>query len=164
MRLRSAILIMTMIAVVCTAAGQNTRRKGVGKTAKVHVPAAVVTPSADTIVGADTIAAIAHVGDYRKATVSRVESVMLTNLSKTDTIHAMDIDIDYRKIDGQQLNRRSVTLKSVIPPGETRFVSFQSFDRQQLFYYRGTPPARPTERTTPFDVTIIPLRLVISRP
>jgi len=154
---------MATIVAVCTTYAQNTRRKGVGKTVKPR-QAAIIATHADTIVDIDAIKAGARIGDYRKATVSRVESVMLTNLSDSDTIHAMDIDIDYRTIDGQQLNRRTVTLRSTIPPGQTRFVSFPSFDRQQLFYYRGTPPARTTGRTTSFDVTITPLNIVVSRP
>lgn len=162
MKLRTATLLMAILIATHATYSQNTRRKGVGKTAKPNTTTVIVTPT-DTITDIEVIKTMARVGDYRKATVSRVESVMLTNLSKSDTIRAMDIDIDYRKIDGQQINRRTVTLKSTIPPGETRFVSFSSFDRQQLFYYHGTPPARPTERTTPFDVTIEPINLIISQ-
>lgn len=157
----AAVLAAALVATVFVADGQNTRRKGAHKPRTVSET--TVTAAADTISGAGDIAALASLGQYRKAAVSRVESVMITNLSACDTIHAMTVDIDYRDMAGRQLNRRTVELKANVPPGETRFVSFQSFDRQQLFYYHGTPPARPTARTTAFDVTLAPVRIVISK-
>ena len=88
---------------------------------------------------------------------------MLTNKSDRDTIRALEVDIDYRTPDGAQLNRRSVVFESVIPPGETRHCSAPAWDRQQLFYYIGTPPARKTQRTSPYDISIKPLKLIISK-
>lgn len=162
--MRTVLLILALIMTSTSLTGQNTHRRG----AKRHVAAdwttVVVSNHNDTINDVDIIAKKVRVDDFRKATVSRVESVMLTNLTSADTILSLEVDIDYRTENGRQLNRRTVTLKASVPPGQTRFVSFNSFDRQQLFYYRGTPPAKPTSRTTPFDVTITPLRLILTTP
>ncbi len=160
---RRAIFILLVVFASLTVTSQNTHRRGAKRTAVAAQTTAAVAYANDTIADADVIGAKVRVDDFRKATVSRVESVMLTNLTKTDTILGLEVDIDYRTEDGRQLNRRTVTLRATVPPGETRFVSFNSFDRQQLFYYRGTPPAKPTARTTPFDVTITPLRLIIAK-
>lgn len=151
--------------VVCTSAGQSTRRKGARPTKEQSTAHTVVAPVAlDTVTGADQIDSVVTLTKFQKAVASRVESVMITNRTSTDTIHAVTVDIDYRTPQGEQLNRRNVTFRVTVPPGQTRHASVNSWDRQQLFYHIDTPPARKTPRTAPFTVTITPVNLILTHP
>lgn len=150
--------------VVNFADAQNTRRKTVKSKPYVATPAADITyERADTVVGADSIAAYVRLSGFRKTVTSRVESLMITNLSLTDTVCSLTVDVNYSAADGTQLHRREVTFNVVVPPGETRHTSVSSWDRQQLFYHVDTPPARKTDRSRPFTVTITPLRLLLHK-
>ena len=142
---------------------QSTRRSKI-KPTKSAAHTEVAVSVRDTVTNQDSIARLINMTGFKKPVASRVETIMLTNLSDSDTIHAVEVDIDYRTPDGQQLNRREVIFSVIIPPGETRHTSALSWDRQQLFYYIGTPPNKKTQRTTPFDIKITPLRLIRSMP
>lgn len=165
LKLLAACLI---VAAGFTAAAQSTRRSRI-KPVK-DVPATAVSPvtapvtAADTITDRGVIEGIAKWSDYKKAVASRVESILVTNLSATDTIKALHLDIDYRTPKGKQLNRRNIVVKVTVPPGQTRHASFDSWDRQQLFYHISTPPVRNTRRTSAFTVNITPTLLVLTKP
>ena len=118
----------------------------------------------DTITDAKKIDQIIRITSFKKTVASRVETVMLTNLTTSDTIRSVSVDIDYRTCEGEQLNRRTVVFEADVPPGETRHASVTSWDRQQLFYHTDTPPNRPSQRTTPFTVTLTPLSLILTPP
>ena len=154
--------VFTLAAILSTADGKNTRRRLIKPSRRPVLTA--VTPSADcdTITDRTVIGTIVKISVYQKTVRSRVESMMLTNLTKTDTIKSLTVDLNYTSTDGQQLNRREVTVTVTVPPGETRHVSFTSWDRQQLFYYHATPPSRRTDRTRPFHIAITPLTLVLT--
>lgn len=147
---------------------QSTRRAGI-KTVKTlpssrggdaDVPVAV----ADTLIGREDVGRVVGLADYQKVLASRIETLFITNNSAVDTIREVVVEIDYRTPQGRQLNRREVVLTSAVPPGQTRTVSFSSWDRQQMYYYKSTPPSRPTQRARAFDVTVVPLRAVVHRP
>lgn len=161
--MRKAVLLVLMGVFLATAAvtAQSTRRKV--KAGGKPAVAATQTP-VDTLSNADSIALVARISDYKKTVASRVETFLVTNRSATDTIRGLELDIDYRSVDGAQLNRRTVTVRVTVPPLQTRHVSINAWDRQQLFYHVDTPPARKTQRTTPFTVTITPLHLFVKRP
>lgn len=163
---KSAILAALALAITAGIAAQSTKRKGVK--AVDHNPTVIEanrqTERFDTISDIGVINATVAVTDFSKTVASRVESMMISNHSAVDTVRAVTVDIDYKTTGGRQLNRRTVTFKAVVPPGETRHASVQSWDRQQLFYHTATPPARPTERTTAFNTTITPLRIIVARP
>lgn len=156
-----AVFVAVTVAFTCTyAAGQSTRRKNLRahhETAQKHTS----TNDVDTITDVDSIAAIAKLYSFQKTVASRVESIMISNLSDSDTIIAVEVDLNYRNTAGEQLNRRTATFTAEVPPGETRHATVPSWDRQQLFYFVETPPARPTQRTAPFTVTMSPKRLLI---
>lgn len=116
----------------------------------------------DTITG-DTVHSLVTVDGYRKPLAAMVESVMVTNLSATDTLSGVTVEIDYRDNAGRQLQHRTVTLRATVPPTETRHVSFPAWDRQRMFYHADTPPARRTQRTTPFHTAITPTAVYLNR-
>ena len=156
-----AIIVLTGMSLTMSA--QSTKRKNV-KGSKY--PAAVETTSEaqnDTINSADELSGLVEIKNFKKAVASRVETVMITNRSASDTLRSVSVDIDYRTPEGEQLNRRAVTFKVDVPPGETRHASVPSWDRQQLFYHVDTPPVRKTQRTAPFTVTLVFLNAVVTK-
>ncbi len=160
---RFLAILASLLIFAVTGQAQSTRRKAVHPARTVAAATAPVTNRVDTIVDTDAIGRMVRISGYKKTLASRVETLMLTNLSATDTIHAIDIDMDYHTLDGTQLNRRDVTFTIDIPPGETRHVSTPAWDRQQLFYHADTPPKRPTQRATPFTTNLRPHRLLLTR-
>lgn len=163
-------VILAFIALFCgltyivhsSATTQSTKRRNIRGRNATTVSVQVTNPT-DTLTDLDSISAIARLYGFQKTVASRVESVMISNLSETHTIVAVVVDIDYRTPAGEQLNRRTVTFHATVPPGETRHTSVPSWDRQQLFYFVETPPARPSQRTSPFNVSITPKQLVLNR-
>lgn len=142
---------------------QNTTRKGLKPLKELpKAPAEKVRNLNDTITDSHKIEKFVELSDYQKTLASRTESVFITNLSATDTIKSLTVEIDYRTPRGKQLNRRNVTFNVTIPPGETRATHTQSWDRQQNYYYKKTAPRRPSERSRPFDITITPIMLIMS--
>ena len=156
------ILILTMIASMSfSVQGQSTKRKHLKPTPKAKTAPAEL--KLDTISDISIINNTIEISDFKKTVVSRVETVMITNLSDSDTIKAVTTDINYLTPGGKQLNRRTVTFVTDIPPMQTRHTSVPSWDKQQLFYHEATPPARKTQRTSPFKVAIIPEKIILSR-
>lgn len=162
--MRKLIILALAAAVVVTAAAQSTRRKVKPGTTPAQVTATTAYVTADTLTNAADILRLVQADGYKKAVASRVESLMLTNRSQVDTLRSYSVDIDYRDESGRQINRRIVTVRTAVPPGQTRYVSFYSWDRQQLFYYKDTPPARKTQRTAWFTVTLTPVSAVFHKP
>lgn len=162
---KSAVIISAVLALLATTAfGQSTRRKGIKAAEPVVPEPEIFLPVNDTISDIEVINKTIRIEGFKKAVASRVEAVLITNNSASDTIRGVEADIDYRTLDGKQLNRRTVTFSVDVPPSETRHVSVESWDKQQLFYHYDTPPVRKTGRTTPFKITLTPLRIIVSKP
>lgn len=86
---------------------------------------------------------------FDKPLNSRVETMFLTN--KTDkTLIGVFLTIEYLDRSGRQLNKVSQSIRTDIPPGETRQLQWYSWDRQQSFFYIGS--RQPRSRATGFDV------------
>lgn len=164
--MKKAILIMLVLlaAVAQIADAQSTRRRAVRAAKTVAAVVDKTEAKTDTVTDRAEIDRLVKLSGYKKVLASRVETLMITNQTAADTIRSVEVDIDYRSPDGAQLNRRTVTFTADIPPGETRHVSVASWDRQQIFYHIDTPPARRTQRATPFTVTLHPLRLILTPP
>lgn len=148
------------------ATAQSTKRKQL-KPDKVVLPEAVqtVTDLQESVITIpDSIANSVRISDFRKTVASRVESMMITNLSQVDTIKSISVDIDYRTPDGRQLNRRTVDFDVVVPPTESRHVSTPSWDKQMLFYHESTPPKRKSQRTSPFRIVMSIQRVTVTHP
>lgn len=158
---------MGMFSTTFIVNGQSTQRKGLKPMRTAPKDTTAIIDATETVGTADTITApgkinqILKLSDFKKPANSRVESLMITNLSASDTITSIILDIDYRTARGKQLHRRQVTFTIVVPPGETRHVDTQSWDKQGIFYHKSIPPARPSQRTRPFNVTLKPLQLII---
>lgn len=160
MKLRQLTAIILLYAVF-TGMAQTTTRKKL-RPANRDIGREVVHARRDTVTDPGVINKTVEISDFSKTVASRVESVLITNKSESDTVFAVTVDIDYRTPAGRQLNKRTVTFRVTVPPGETRHASVQSWDRQQLFYFIDTPPARKSQRTSPFTVSIVPETIEIS--
>ncbi len=68
--------------------------------------------------------------------------------------------IDYRTLDGRQLNKQYLKLACDIPPGETRKVDIKSWDTQKSFYYYKSKPSK--HRGNPFDIKFDPICYYLS--
>lgn len=156
----AAILALLVGSVIMES--RNTRRRLIRPSRRPVTTTVNVDPVRDTITDLRTIDSLMTLSDFQKTVSSRYESLLVANRSVSDTIFAVILDLNYTTEDGHQLHRRTVTLTTPVPPGETRHVAFPSWDRQQLFYYQATPPARPTGRTRPFRVTLTPVSLILS--
>lgn len=110
---------------------------------------------AEAAVVFDTIPAdsLVVLSGYEKALRSARESLLITNL-RTDTIAGIGIAIEYLDAQGRQLHKRSVTITAEVPPSETRMAAFQSWDKQKVWYYILSAPARPSAPATPYSVNI----------
>ena len=162
-------LIIPLVALTLCAGvvlAQSTRRSKIKpvKTLPPDTTLAMVHPggAADTITTPLKFNRIVKISDFNKPVSSRVESVLISNLSATDTIKKVVVDIDYRTLKGKQLNRRLVSYDVTVPPGETRHAAVDSWDKQQLFYYKDNPPARRSQRSTAFKINITPKSVIIS--
>lgn len=91
---------------------------------------------------------------FDKPQSSTSETFFISN--HTDHIMTgVTLYIEYLTPDGRQLNKRFVKLVCNIPPGETRNVSINSWDKQKSFYYEKSTPSKRTG--TPFTVVFDPI-------
>lgn len=91
---------------------------------------------------------------YDKPRKSSKETFFITN--NTDRIMSgVNLYIDYRTPDGRQLNKRFVRLSCNIPPGETRMVDLESWDKQKAFYYEKSNDGK--SGGTPYKVIFDPV-------
>lgn len=159
-----AIIPIILAVATISAFAQSTRRKGIKASEPQPVLTERVVQPLDTITDPAVISRMVRIEAFKKPAASRTESVLITNASTADTLHAVVADIDYRTLEGKQLNRRTVTFAVDVPPGETRHAGVESWDKQQLFYHYDTPPVRPTGRTTAFKITLTPVSIIVSKP
>lgn len=144
------ILLFSLILASVVAVGQNTTRKG------VRAP-----QPAQTAVSKDTKSALvapsdAHsvdVNGYDKPLRSRRETFFVTN-NEARSLTRMAFTITYFDMNGRQLHEEKHIVNVDIPSGETRQVSFPSWDKQQSFYYRRSAEPKLTEQATPYDVKV----------
>lgn len=159
--MKAAHLAMLLAALCALAApAQRTTRTGLRlDPARLAVSQAVDTLAA---IGPDSAATCLKLNGFEKTLRSRQESVHATNLLAADTIVSLEIRIDYLDLKGRQLHSRTVSVDCEIPPGQTRLLTFPSWDRQQVWHYRLSKPPRSGAQATPFDVKLTP-RLIMTR-
>ena len=97
---------------------------------------------------------------YDKPLRSRKESLFITNRSDRH-LEKAELSLNYRDMEGRQLHQVTRWVNCDIPAGETRQVTFPSWDTQLSFYYHLSRPPR-TASVTPYDVTCRPLRIILS--
>lgn len=126
----------------------------------LHRATAVTTTQAkdDTIVPSSGMVILSG---YDKPLRSSKESIFATNRSRR-TIAAITLRIDYFDPQERQLHSRDITIPVIIPPGGTRQLTFQSWDRQHAFYYHLTGKPR-TSPGSPYTIRATPLRLILQK-
>lgn len=142
-------LTLIIVAAALTAAPSKKQRT-TRRPLRTHDIETVATAySAVTLDEADIILA-----GYDKPLRSRRETIFATNASPDSLpISSLRITITYRDISGRQLHHRSVWVNAEIPPGQTRQLSFPSWDTQQSFYYHRSKP--PHSVAAPYDITAV---------
>lgn len=147
---RILIIISAIAALSLDAAAQRTTRRvkatDVSAAALPPVSAPYDTlqqPAADGVVAAG----------FEKTLSSRRESLLLTNKLER---HITDISftITYLDTQGRMLHRADHTVTIDIPPGQTRAITFASWDTQGVTYYIHSPRPTRARQATPFDVAI----------
>ena len=76
----------------------------------------------------------------------------VTNNDSTRLLKAVTLDISYFDVNGTQIHRRVVDLDCDIPSGETKMISFRSWDVQNRFFYAAGP--KPRSHAYPFTVRL----------
>lgn len=150
-----------LMLVALLAVGQNTTRRNLHVT-KAKTEASVL-PADTTVTDSVAISRLVRLSGYAKTLTSNVETIMLTNLSRNDTLRRVSLSLDYRTLQGRQLTQRTVILDTIVPPRQTRAVSFPTWDRQHIYHYKSNTPARRVQRARAFDVTIRPVSIITNK-
>lgn len=145
---RLLILFAVVIATATTAFADRTTR-GKLKVANRRSVTTVVGAVNDTVVPS---AGMIIVSGFDKPLRSYRESVFITNRSRR-RLTGVKLTISYLDADGRLLHRAVQSLSTDIPAGETRQLTFPSWDRQQAFYYELSSKPRRSDGT-PFSVAI----------
>lgn len=140
--------ILLTAFVLCVVFSASARRQ---KTTRSHLQ----TIPNETEAAFDTIPAdsLVVLSGYEKALRSTRESLLITNL-RPDTITGLGLTIEYLDTQGRQLHKRVIEVPAEVPPAETRMAAFESWDKQKVWYYVLSAPARPSAPATPYSVNI----------
>lgn len=155
-RLTLPAIVMTAVAAKALAIDNTTRRKLKVDPAKAHL--VDTRPSADTLTSPLLLDSISLSG-FDKPLRSKRETLFVSNGTATD-ISGIVVDCDYSDLAGRQLHRRQVTVRCDIPAGQTRQISFRSWDCQEAFHYRLSAKPRRADGT-PFDVRCTVVAVII---
>lgn len=88
---------------------------------------------------------------FDKTLTSSSESFFISS-SLTDTVKNVVITLTYSDMQGRRLHKREVSIRCLLPPGETIRQDIRSWDTQKSFYYHKSAP--PRRQATPFKVRI----------
>ena len=145
--LLTALSAVILLSVTSPVYGQNTLRKLPSVAKKSKKKTAKVKDLATDVrqVPADTVTAgiekTVTVSGYEKPLRASKETVLVTN---RDSV-------------------RTVTVYPLVEPGETRLVTFPTWDVNRLFYYHFNQP-RTNSQATPYTVSIIPVQGIMRKP
>lgn len=141
--------MLIILSAVLSAAAQRTMRRDLKATPSTTAPSAAA--AVDTVI--DPEAHTVEFNGYDKPLRSRRESFFVTNNGRKD-VCAIAFTVSYFDTRERLLHRQSRNLSVDIPAGETRQLSFPSWDVQQSFYYqRSTAPER-VEQATPYEISV----------
>ncbi len=160
MKYLTAIIAILILATAGADIASARRRNSINtrlKTDKTLTQEAVAEPFDSISATADSV----RFYGYEKTLRSTRETMFVSNLCRSRSISALIFTITYTDTKGRQLHRRRVEHRTDIPAGETRRIDIPSWDRQQTFYYTGSP--RPRTAAIPYDVTITPDTLLLDR-
>lgn len=156
----TGILILFALILLChngleAKRTRTTRHRPVPRTEEAVI-------SLDSI--SDGVDSLVRLSGYEKTLRSRQENVYAANLSDSLTIKSVRVKIEYHDMKGRQLHSRQVNIPYDIPPGERRLLSFPTWDRQFVMYYRHSAPTRTSAQATAYDVIIQPVSVTFIRP
>lgn len=138
-----------LTATMAMTAGASPRKRTTTRPRLERIVSAAPT-GADTVAPAllDSIA----ISGYDKPLRSRRESIFVTNRTGRH-LSAITVAIDYLDMQGRMLHHADIPLVIDTPPGETRQVTFPSWDRQLSFVYHRSDRSY-NRRGTPYTVTV----------
>lgn len=143
--IRVLILILTMIVASAMTAQHTTRRSL--KVAQ-YQPSAAVTYDTVAVSGDRRVSFTG----YEKTLRSMTESFFVTN-NCSDSIEIIDVEIQYKDMDGNSLDCRQERVEIDLTPGQTRKADLRAWDRQKVFYYYRSPQPKK-QQATPYKVSI----------
>lgn len=137
----SAVITILFTALMCsiTTTAQRTTRR--------HLkPIVTTTASPESTAPIDTVnnpsTSTLVLTGYDKPLRSTTESMFIKNLTGRHIL-SVTLHLEYLDMSGRQLHLRDVTIPCDIPPGQTRQITFRSWDRQKSFvYHRSQRPRR----------------------
>lgn len=147
------IAVGALLMALALGAGADDTRRGRLKVAARG--AAVRDAGADTIVPSPGMIGLSG---YEKALKSSRESLLVSNCGRLGVRHVV-IELTYLDLSGRMLHRRVVGVDVRLPGGETRQVTFPSWDRQKTMYYELTGKNRRSDGT-PYRVRATVLGIV----
>lgn len=148
------LVILSFIISALALQAQDTTRRGLrAKKADAEKAEAVVAAPAYT----DTIVTpkphTVDISGYDKPLRSRRETFFASNNADMH-VSAMAFTITYLDRSDRQLHQRAERIDVAIPAGETRQVSFKSWDPQLAFYYIKSPVPDRARQATPYEIKI----------
>lgn len=153
---RLASILLTLAISVSSAMADNTIARGLRPIARENPsPDAVQRPDTIELSGTETVS----LSGYDKPLQATRETFCATN-NTSRHIAALILEITYTDLAGRQIHRRRATVPADIPPGETRLVSFRSWDVNHTFFYRLGPRPRKSG-VTPYDVSARILKVAV---
>ncbi len=138
----------------------KSKRKGAATAAEKDIQRIVVNPEVEDSLVCLALCQIGFSG-YDKRPSSKQESLFVTN-SWDHHLKRVKVRMTYTDLEGNQIHSEIVTLECDVPPGETRNVTYPSWDKQGSFYYQGSTPPK-TDSCTPFDIRLEPLEYHIRK-
>lgn len=114
---------------------------------------AAETAPADTTV---LVTVVAEEGEltasgYDKPRRTTRESMLITN-NGLRAVRGVVLSITYNDLQGRMLHHARVRLNCLIAPGETKMVTWRSWDRQESYYYHRSRKGSRYSTATPYDI------------
>lgn len=108
-----------------------------------------------------TVIGEVRLAGYEKPLRSSHESIFITNNDER-ILKCVVLNIEYLDEQGRQLHQREIEIECEVPSGETRQLTFPSWDKQKTTYYYLSPKAR-TSNGTPYRVKSRPVLLIYEK-
>ena len=141
------VLVIALLLTALSASADKTTRKNL-KERRIEPTEATV--AADTVTLSPGMVALSG---YDKPLRSNKESLYVTNATRRHLLY-VEIEITYFDESGRQLHKRTAKQNVDIPAGETRQLTFPSWDKQRNMYYTLSGKPR-TSNGTPYTVKAV---------
>ncbi|MDE5744303.1 MAG: hypothetical protein K2H84_01425 [Paramuribaculum sp.] len=142
--MRIIIALLIALTALCANADKTTR-KGLKA-----IPAKEQPAKSDSLDFFAPSPGMIRLSGYDKPLRSYRESIYITNASRRP-LRFINLEITYLDEQGKQLHRRNVKLNVTVPAGETRQLTFSSWDKQRNMYYVKSGKPR-TSDGTPYSI------------